>query len=84
MINRIYHTCSCMIEVIKLVAKKTRLINSIKHEHSCKICYVNNKVFYPFWVPEKDQNRFLGYKVLEGNFIRGLNYFNIALVLQDE
>ena len=43
-----------------------RLINSIKTEHSCKICYVNNKVFFPFWAPEKDQNRFLGYKVLEG------------------
>ena len=37
-----------------------------KNEHSCKIFYVNNKVFYPFWAPEKDQNRFLGYKVSEG------------------
>ena len=54
MINRILHSCSCIIEFIKLVAKRgkmlgkprilslfpTRLINSIKHEHSCKILYV--------------------------------------------
>ena len=51
----IYHSCSCIIEFIKIVAKKaikcsasltfyrfspTRLINSIKHKHSCKILYL--------------------------------------------
>ena len=55
MINKILHSCSCIIEFIKLNAKKeikcsasltfylfspTRLINSIKHEHSCKILYL--------------------------------------------
>ena len=55
MINRISHSCSCIIEFIKLVAKKeikssaslafclfssTRLTNSIKHEHSCKLLYI--------------------------------------------
>ena len=55
MINRIYHSCSCIIEFIKLIAKKemkcsaslaiylfssTPLINSINHEHSCKILYI--------------------------------------------
>ena len=54
--NRIYHSCSCIIEFMKLVAKKeikceaslafyllssTRLVNSIKHEHSCKILYIH-------------------------------------------
>ena len=54
MINRIQQSCSCIIEFIKIVAKKeikcsaslvfylffpTRLINSIKDEHSCKILY---------------------------------------------
>ena len=54
MINIIQHSCSCIIEFIKLVAKEikcsaslafylftpTRLINSIKNEHSYKILYV--------------------------------------------
>ena len=47
MINRIQYSCSCIIEFIKLVASlafylfsPTRLINSIKHEHSCKILYI--------------------------------------------
>ena len=58
MINRIQHLCSHIIEFIKLVTKKrdktlgktsilslslTRLINSVKHEHSCKILYICNK-----------------------------------------
>ena len=59
MINRIYYSCSCIIEFIKLVAKKaikcsvsltfysfssTCLCNSIKHEHSYKILYVSHSV----------------------------------------
>ena len=55
MINRILHSCSCIIEFIKLVGEKpircsaeprilsfpsTRLINSIVHEHSYKILYL--------------------------------------------
>ena len=52
--NRIKHSCSCSIEFIRLVAKSdkmrdkprilslspTRLINSILHEHSCRILYI--------------------------------------------
>ena len=54
MINRILHSCSCIIECIKLVAEEikcstrllfylfcsTRLINSIKHQHACQILYL--------------------------------------------
>ena len=41
MINRILHSCSCITEFIKLVGENppTHLINSIIHEHSCKILY---------------------------------------------
>ena len=53
--NRIQHSCFCIIKFIKLTLRKrkkcstslafylvfqTRLINSIKHEHSCKIHYI--------------------------------------------
>ena len=52
MINRILHSCSCIIEFIKLIGKKcqdarqslasylfppTHLINSIIHEHLCSV-----------------------------------------------
>ena len=54
MINRILHSCPCIIEFIKLVAREikcsvslafylfssTRLLNLIKHEHSCEIIYL--------------------------------------------
>ena len=51
MINRILHSCSCIIEFINLVGENckmlvkalsftpTRLMNSIIREHSCKILY---------------------------------------------
>ena len=49
MINRILHSCSCIIEFIKLIRQSltsylfppTCLINSIINEHSCKILYLN-------------------------------------------
>ena len=60
LINRILHSCSSINEFNKLVAKKeincsasllafylfnsTRLINSIKHEHSCKILCLSKDV----------------------------------------
>ena len=59
--KRIYYLCSCIIEFIKLVAKRvikclasyasylfssTHLINSIKHELSCKIYYT----FYIYFI----------------------------------
>ena len=60
MINKILHTCSCIIEFIKLDGGKaiicsakprilsfppTSLINLIIHEHSCKINYIHNPVY---------------------------------------
>ena len=56
--NRIKHLCACIIEFINFFAKKpltfsaslafnrfssTHLINSMKHEYSCKILYICNK-----------------------------------------
>ena len=57
--NRIQHLCSCIIEFIILVAKRdkmlgkpciyiflpTYLINSIKHEHSCKFLFLLYVIF---------------------------------------
>ena len=44
MINITEDLCFCIIECIKLIAKKsftsTRLINSKIHEHSCKTLYI--------------------------------------------
>ena len=56
MINRILHSCSCIVEFIKCVVKEIKcsssiafylfspacLINSTINEHSCKILYVSN------------------------------------------
>ena len=41
MISIIEHSCSCIIEFNKLVFP-TRLMNSIKSEHSCNILYIYN------------------------------------------
>ena len=58
MIKRILYSCSCISELIKLVAKKqekclaslklylfspTHLTNSMKHDHSFKILYIINR-----------------------------------------
>ena len=43
MINRILHSYSCIIEFIDAFSL-TRLINSIKYEHSCNILYIQPTV----------------------------------------
>ena len=68
MINRIEHSCSCIIEFIKLIQKElkcsaslafylfsaSRLMNSIQKEHSCKILYLM-VVYFLVYPIKKDE-----------------------------